>query len=148
MTRYARARDAPEIESHIEPIRVHPSADNPAHATQEELKVEEFVTGKLLELPLVGCRTDEEVAVVVRVAIQHHDRQRGAVDHQVRPIVRPARSATDEALLSLGGWLVLRCGDVVQPPGRPELIHTSLLERESAAGLSGHSWRRNPYSPQ
>ena len=73
VARHARARDAAEVEADVESLSIHPSMDDAGHSLKKSLQVEEFIVGEFLELPLVGLRADEQVAVVVRETIQHHD---------------------------------------------------------------------------
>src|SRR5260370_42114514 len=55
---------------------MHQPVQHTDHATERFLYVEQFVGSKFVQPTFVGTRSDEQVAVVVGEAVQHHDAER------------------------------------------------------------------------
>src|SRR5439155_16407234 len=97
--------------------------------------------------PLMGARRDQQMAVVVREAIEQHDRERRAANDQVAAIVLLSEAAADEARLVAGGSLRRR--HVRQTPRRPELLehrHSFELTAARVAGKRTKPWRNQGFA--
>lgn len=114
MSGQAGAGDAPQIQTDVETVGLEELAMNLREAGQLLLAGNMLVGGNIGEVADVAARRDQQVPVVVRIAIENDDRQRSAVDDEQLAVGRRrcgviGRIAAEEALAIgaclPGGWL-------------------------------------------
>ena len=94
-------RVAAEIQSDVEPFRFEQVAEQLRHAGEQVHALQVLVGGERGQVGNVPPRSDHQVAVIVRVAIEYHGRVPGALGDEVRSIVGVAQSAAQETVIGL-----------------------------------------------
>jgi hypothetical protein len=114
----ACARDPAEVPARVVALRGIRLGER-AHARRgHPVQLDDFVLGEVAELADMPHRGDHEVAGRVRVLVEQGDRPLSAAENEPGFVVTLDRCAEDTARALVGRL------DVLEPPGRPELLHT------------------------
>ena len=112
MPREPRTTDSPQIESHIEPFSTKLLTQEGNQTSNCGGHFQVFCGGEAFEAPNMATGRYEQVAVVVGVAVEHHQRPRAAVHNQIfRAVWLGQRQAENAALRTV------RLLDVLHSPG-------------------------------
>ena len=91
MSRQSGPRHAPQIQADIEAFGIQPLAINNREFRQQLHALHVFLASQILQIANVAQRRNQQVPVVVRVAIEHHDRRCAAGHHHQLPVGRRIR---------------------------------------------------------
>src|SRR5918996_740618 len=109
-----------QVHADVEPIRLHRFLQRLHASLHQALHVQRLVVLDLLELTDVAERGYHQVTAVVRVLVQHGERQLASRHDQGLLVVAFLRLLAEQAplILALAGL-----ADVLHPPGRPQPFH-------------------------
>ena len=138
--------DAAQIDADVETLGVQAFSINARQTGELRHTLQVFVGGHLAQLADVAARPDEQMAVVVRIAIEHDDAMLAAIgDEQlsvgvfVSVVLRCG--AAQKAVVVCAGWPCdrfgqcvgrrLAAGDIFESPRCPKSIEVHLVLAEA-----------------
>ena len=112
----AGARNPAEVPAEVVALRSVGLGESRDPALSKAVDLESLIVRKVGELADVPVGGDHQVAGGVRELVQEHEGALAAVDDEPLLVVAGGRVAEDAARLLVG------LGDVLEPPGSPELL--------------------------
>ena len=112
------ARDRPEVQADVEPVRGRDLSQRADRALGEHHQLGQLVGLARLELTHVAVRRDHQVPAGIRERVEHRQAALAAIDDQDLRVVSARRRGTEDAPLRLGALDVL---DAPRRPQRPAL---------------------------
>ena len=106
------------------------------------MQLEDLLVVEIAELPDVALRGHHEVSRRIRKLVQQHDRALAAVHHEPLLVVAFDGRAEQTTLFLVGRL------DVLEAPGRPELLHEPLEALVLRLGLRRFSLGAHPKHAQ
>jgi hypothetical protein len=111
-------RSLAEVDADVETLRRSGVLEDVATSTQGREQVEHLFGGEFVEVCGMTEWGNHEMAVIVRISVEHYERQRGPAENEALPVlisfsVRDAENAA-------GGFLV---DDIINTPWRPDSFH-------------------------